>query len=55
MDGGIDAAYLDFFGREIQMRLRQQILQYHHGEVTTRIVGIGRRRGLYLLPGWSDG
>jgi len=33
MDGGIDAAYLDYFGRDIQMRVRRQILHYHHGEL----------------------
>jgi O-acetyl-ADP-ribose deacetylase (regulator of RNase III) len=33
MDGGIDALYLDFFGREIQMIVRRQIYDHHSGEI----------------------
>ncbi|HEU4836729.1 MAG TPA: macro domain-containing protein [Pyrinomonadaceae bacterium] len=33
MDGGIDALYLDYFGPEIQMIVRRQIYEYHHGEL----------------------
>jgi O-acetyl-ADP-ribose deacetylase (regulator of RNase III) len=33
MDGGIDALYLNHFGGEIQRRVRQQIFDYHHGEL----------------------
>ncbi|RKZ51913.1 MAG: Appr-1-p processing protein [Candidatus Parabeggiatoa sp. nov. 3] len=33
MDGGIDALYLDFFGKEIQMIVRQQIYEQHSGEL----------------------
>lgn len=34
MDGGIDAVYLTHFGYEIQTRVRRQIFEYHHGELT---------------------
>ena len=33
MDGGIDAQYLDFFGPEIQLRVRRQIHEQHAGEL----------------------
>lgn len=33
MDGGIDAIYLSYFGYDIQMRVRQHIFEYHHGEL----------------------
>ncbi|HEX9005257.1 MAG TPA: macro domain-containing protein [Blastocatellia bacterium] len=33
MDGGIDAVYLDYFGSEIQTRVRRQIFNHHHGEL----------------------
>src|SRR5262249_22743699 len=33
MDGGIDALYIDYFGTEIQTRVRRQILDHHHGEL----------------------
>lgn len=33
MDGGVDELYLDHFGREIQMRVRRQIGDYHRGEL----------------------
>ena len=33
MDGGIDAAYLERFGAEIQLRVRRQIYEHHAGEL----------------------
>jgi O-acetyl-ADP-ribose deacetylase (regulator of RNase III) len=33
MDGGIDALYMWHFGSDIQMRVRRQIFDYHHGEI----------------------
>jgi O-acetyl-ADP-ribose deacetylase (regulator of RNase III) len=33
MDGGIDALYLNYFSSDIQMRVRQQIFEHHHGEL----------------------
>ncbi|NET36425.1 MAG: Appr-1-p processing protein [Cyanothece sp. SIO1E1] len=33
MDGGIDAIYMDYFGREIQLKVRRQIFDHHHGEL----------------------
>ena len=33
MDGGIDEIYLNYFGPDIQMRVRRQILEYHFGEI----------------------
>jgi O-acetyl-ADP-ribose deacetylase (regulator of RNase III) len=33
MDGGIDALYRNFFGSDIQMHVRQQIFDHHHGEL----------------------
>src|SRR5438128_1317574 len=33
MDGGIDAIYLDYFGSDLQARVRQQIFDHHHGEL----------------------
>jgi O-acetyl-ADP-ribose deacetylase (regulator of RNase III) len=33
MDGGIDAIYMSHFGPDIQMRVRRQIYDYHHGEL----------------------
>ncbi len=37
MDGGIDGVYMDYFGDEIQLKVRRQIFDYHHGEL---LVGI---------------
>jgi len=34
MDGGIDAVYLSHFGYDLQTRVRRQIFEYHHGELT---------------------
>ncbi len=33
MDGGIDKYYLEYFGRELQTRVRDQIAKYHDGEM----------------------
>jgi len=33
MDGGIDALYMNFFGSDIQMRVRRQIYDHHDGEL----------------------
>jgi len=33
MDGGVDALYLDYFGPDIQMRLRRAIYERCHGEL----------------------
>ena len=33
MDGGIDGAYMDYFGDDIQLKVRQQIYELHHGEL----------------------
>jgi O-acetyl-ADP-ribose deacetylase (regulator of RNase III) len=33
MDGGIDAAYTDVFGTDLQLRLRRAILERHQGEL----------------------
>lgn len=33
MDGGIDALYCEYFGWDLQDRVRRQILDVHHGEL----------------------
>ena len=33
MDGGIDGIYMDYFGDDIQLKVRRQIHDYHHGEL----------------------
>jgi O-acetyl-ADP-ribose deacetylase (regulator of RNase III) len=33
MDGGIDAVFMSHFGSDIQMSVRRQIYDYHHGEL----------------------
>ncbi len=33
MDGGIDSAYMAYFGEDIQMRVRRQIYDFHDGEL----------------------
>ena len=33
MDGGIDAIYMDYFGSDIQLAVRRQIFEHHHGEL----------------------
>jgi O-acetyl-ADP-ribose deacetylase (regulator of RNase III) len=52
MDGGVDALYREFFGSEIQMRVRQAIHERHHGELvvgTAEIVETGHQRIPYLI------
>jgi len=52
MDGGIDALYLDYFGPDIQTRVRRQIYDRHHGELvvgTAAIVETGDARIPYLI------
>lgn len=33
MDGGIDAVYMNYFGSDIQLRVRRQIFDHHQGEL----------------------
>lgn len=33
MDGGIDGVYMDYFGSNIQLKVRREIFDYHHGEL----------------------
>jgi O-acetyl-ADP-ribose deacetylase (regulator of RNase III) len=33
MDGGIDAVYLRHFGEELELKVRRQIYEQHHGEL----------------------
>lgn len=40
MDGGIDAGYLDYFGPDIQMRVRRQIFDHHAGELVVGLADI---------------
>ena len=52
MDGGIDALYLDYFGPDIQARVRRHIYDRHHGELvvgTAEIVETGDARIPYLI------
>jgi O-acetyl-ADP-ribose deacetylase (regulator of RNase III) len=52
MDGGVDARYLDYFGAEIQSRVRRAIYERHHGELVVgaaEIVGTGHARVPYLI------
>jgi O-acetyl-ADP-ribose deacetylase (regulator of RNase III) len=52
MDGGIDALYMDAFGRDIQLRVRRAILDFHHGELlvgAAEIVETGHARFPYLI------
>lgn len=52
MDGGIDALYLEYFGADIQMRVRRAICERHHGELvvgTAEIVETGHVRIPYLI------
>ncbi len=52
MDGGLDALYIDYFGPEIQMRLRRVILDRHHGELlvgAAEIVETGHQQIPYLI------
>ena len=52
MDGGVDAAYLRYFGREIQDRVRSRIVEKYHGELpvgTADVVETGDRRIPFLI------
>lgn len=52
MDGGVDGIYLNYFGRDIQMRVRQQIFDYHHGELVVGqadVVETGHEKIPYLI------
>ncbi len=52
MDGGIDARYSERFGWHVQDKLRQRILQQHHGELlvgAAEIVETGHLRMPYLI------
>lgn len=52
MDGGIDALYMDYFGCDIQMRVRRQIFDYHHGELVVGqadVVETGHEKIPYLI------
>jgi O-acetyl-ADP-ribose deacetylase (regulator of RNase III) len=52
MDGGIDALYMEYFGPEIQMRVRWAIHERHHGELlvgAADIVETGDARIPYLI------
>lgn len=52
MDGGIDALYMDYFGAEIQMIVRQQIFEHHHGELivgNADVVETGSERIPFLI------
>ena len=33
MDGGIDGIYMDYFGNDIQLKVRREIFDHHHGEL----------------------
>ena len=33
MDGGIDGVYMNYFGSEIQLKVRRNIFDFHHGEL----------------------
>ncbi|MEM9137224.1 MAG: macro domain-containing protein [Cyanobacteria bacterium P01_F01_bin.42] len=52
MDGGIDGVYMDYFGHEIQLRVRRQILDYHHGELVVgaaAVVETGSEQTPFLI------
>jgi O-acetyl-ADP-ribose deacetylase (regulator of RNase III) len=52
MDGGVDAAYLRYFGGDIQNRVRQRIDEKHHGELpvgAADIVETGDERIPFLI------
>ena len=52
MDGGIDALYMNVFGREIQPRVQRAIWDVHHGELlvgAAEIVETGDTRIPYLI------
>ena len=52
MDGGIDALYMNVFGREIQTHVQRAIRELHHGELivgAAEIVETGDPRIPYLI------
>jgi O-acetyl-ADP-ribose deacetylase (regulator of RNase III) len=52
MDGGIDAVFMNHFGSDIQMRVRRQIYDYHHGELVVGqadVVETGNERIPFLI------
>jgi O-acetyl-ADP-ribose deacetylase (regulator of RNase III) len=52
MDGGIDAIYMGYFGSDIQMRVRRQIFDHHHGELVVGqadVVETGHQKIPYLV------
>ncbi len=52
MDGGIDALYTERFGSDLQLRLRRQILDFHHGELLIGqavIVETGKAEQPYVI------
>ncbi|BAZ16479.1 putative appr-1-p processing enzyme family [Calothrix sp. NIES-4071] len=52
MDGGIDFIYMDYFGKDIQLKVRRQIFDYHHGELivgNADIVETGDSKIPYLI------
>jgi O-acetyl-ADP-ribose deacetylase (regulator of RNase III) len=52
MDGGIDGLYMWHFGSDIQMRVRRQIFDHHHGEILVGqadVVETGHDKIPYLI------
>jgi O-acetyl-ADP-ribose deacetylase (regulator of RNase III) len=52
MDGGIDGLYMWHFGDDIQMRVRRQIFDHHHGEIIVGqadVVETGQEKIPYLI------
>ncbi len=52
MDGGIDFIYMDYFGNDIQLKVRRQIFDHHHGELivgNADIVETGNSKIPYLI------
>lgn len=52
MDGGIDAIYSEYFGWDLQLKLRRKILDRHHGELLIGMaesVATGKERHPYLI------
>lgn len=52
MDGGIDFIYMDYFGKDIQLKVRRQIFDHHHGELivgNADIVETGNSKIPYLI------
>jgi O-acetyl-ADP-ribose deacetylase (regulator of RNase III) len=52
MDGGVDAAYLRYFGPELQVQVKSRITERHHGELpvgAADIVETGDHQIPYLI------